>query len=95
MSVGVQATQSGVNNNLTSLAIQLRNLLRQISDQQEFVTGLGSTGLQALGFTSGDATSVLNFYSYMNTIAGVYFGTATQGTTFDFDNALSALWGGQ
>jgi len=39
---------------------------------------------------------------YMNTIAGCYYGTVQQGgsggtgaTEFNFNNALSVLWGGQ
>jgi hypothetical protein len=33
--------------------------------------------------------------SYLNTVAGVYFGTATQGSQFNFDQQLSEVWGGR
>ena len=39
-----------------------------------------------------DAQYALNMISYLNTVAGVYFGTATQGTAFNFDQQLSQMW---
>jgi hypothetical protein len=95
MSIGNQTTVAAVNNMLSSYAVQMRNLMGAIRNEQEEVTDMGVAGLEALGFDSADAASVISMFSYMNTISGVYFGTATQGTAFDFDNALSGLWAGQ
>lgn len=95
MAVGTGTSQSNVNANLTGYAIQMRNLCDAIRNEQEGIVDLGLAGLEALGFSSGDAQTVLNMWSYMNTISGVYYGTATQGSEFDFDNALSVLWAGQ
>ena len=33
--------------------------------------------------------------SYLNTVAGVYFGTATQTPAYNFDQQLSMLWAGR
>jgi hypothetical protein len=95
MSVGNQASTGSINSQLSSMAISLRNILTSVEQFQEFVVAQGQSGLEALGYDSTDATTVLNMASYMNTVAGVYFGTATQGTQFDFDNALCGLWAGQ
>jgi hypothetical protein len=95
MAIGDQGTVAGINQTLTTNALAMRNLMQQILDDQEGITDLGLAGLEALGFSSGDAANVITMFSYMNTIAGVYKGTLTQGTTFNFDNALSGLWAGE
>lgn len=95
MAVGQQATVNSINGTLTSNALQLREACRTAANFQEFIVALGLAGLEGLGYSPADAQTVLNMASYMNTIAGVYFGTITQGTDFDFDNALCQLWGGQ
>lgn len=94
MAVGTQASVSGIDSSLTGLAISLRDLAGQITNLSLFMNNLEAAGLEALGFTSGDATTALSMISYLNTIAGVYLGTATQGSEFDFNNELSVLWGG-
>ena len=102
MAAGNQPTVVSVNNTLTSLAVQLRNVMGTIREQQTPIQNMGSAGLQALGFTSADAASVLSFFGYMNSVEEVYYGQLQQGgtggtgaTLFNFDNALSAVWGGQ
>jgi hypothetical protein len=95
MAIGDQPTVASVNQALTSFSSGLRNLCQQIKDEQEEITDMGTAGLIALGFSSGDAANVVTMFNYMSTIAGVYFGTATQPATFNFDNALSGLWGGE
>jgi len=95
MTVGNQDSVANVNAALSSLAVQLRTLMQGISDQFEFLDGLGTAGLEALGFDSADAAAVLADISYMSTLAEVYYGTAVQTTEYDFDTQLSALWAGQ
>lgn len=95
MAIGAQSSSSQISNQLSALALAMRNDLRSVSNFQEYVVALGLAGLEALGFDAADAQSVLNMASYMNTIAEVYLGTGTQGSEFDFDNALCGLWAGQ
>jgi hypothetical protein len=95
MATGQQATIAQVNTQLTSLALQLRNLAGQIMDQHTFLNKQGHDGLVALGFEDADATDVLARIDYMATIAQIYEGNATQATTFDFEDALCSLWAGQ
>jgi hypothetical protein len=94
MAVGAQASEGSINSTLTQLALGLRDQCAQVLNFSEWVNGLGVAGLEALGFSAADAQTALNLADYMATIAGVYKGTATQGTAFNFDNALSVLWGG-
>ena len=94
MSIGNQASTGSINNMLTQYAISLRDDCQNILNLQEFITTLGVAGLEALGFDSTDAASVVTMVSYLNTIAEVFNGTATQGTEFDFNNALSGLYAG-
>lgn len=101
MAVGNQTSVDTVNNILSNLAVQLRTICDVIRIQQTFLTELGQSGLETVGFDSEDAASVLSFMGYLNTVAGVYYGQVQQGgsggtgaSLFDFDNALCALWGG-
>ena len=97
MSVGTPLTEVGVNTQITNLSTQMRNLMWQVANLSKNVNGQGNglAVLEAAGFTAGDAATALAAVSYMNTIAGVYYGTATQGTDFNFDQQLSQYWGGQ
>ncbi len=95
MAVGNQVSTGTINNQLTALAVALRNDCVNIANFQEYVVSLGLSGLEAIGFSAADAQTVLNMVSYLNTIAGVYKGTATQAAAFDFSNATCGLWAGQ
>ncbi|SRR6266487_2271749 len=102
MTVGTQTSQGAVNQSLTELAQGLRDLCNHILQQQGFLNKLGSTGLTGLGFTSGDAATVLDDINHMATVAGCYKGTVQQGGTggtgailFNFEDFLTHLWAGQ
>lgn len=95
MPVGNQASSAAVNQSLTTLALDLRGVCQSIRDFQTYVVTMGQSGLETLGFSAADAASVVSMASYLNTVSGVYFGTATQASQFDFDNQLSGLWAAQ
>ena len=107
MAVGSQATVAQVNQALTQLAVQLRELMGQVHQQWAFLNKLGATGLQNLGgagagFSAADAATVLQMINNMATVQGCYAGTVQQGGTggtgailFNFEDALTPLWGGQ
>lgn len=88
--VGNQTNVAAVNGTLTSLAVQLRELMGQILQQQSYLDNLGTSGLNNLGGTGNgfstvanpgnpgsvsDAQYVLNLINEMGTVAGVYKGT--------------------
>jgi len=102
MSVGNQPNQGNINGTLTQLALEWRELVNKTLQQQAYLNKLGTTGLTGLGFTSGDATTVLDDINHMATPAGCYKGTVQQGGTggtgailFNFEDYLTHLWGGQ
>lgn len=107
MPVGAAIGSDQVSNIITALAVRLRDVMQQIANLNLAVNGQG-TGLaylQSLGFSNAsnpanpgsvsDAALALSVISYLNTVAGVYFGTATQGTAFNFNQQLSEVWAGQ
>jgi hypothetical protein len=96
-----------VNNVITSLAVNLRDVMRQIYNLNLAVNGqaAGLAYLESIGYGSAanpanpggisDAAYALNMIGYLNTVAAVYFGTATQASEFSFDSELSQMWAGQ
>jgi len=106
MPVGASVGNSQVNNIMSSLSVQLRDVMRQIYNLNLAVNGQGAglAYLESIGYSGtsnpanpgsvSDAQLALNMISYLNTVAGVYFGTATQSTQFNFDQQLSMLWAG-
>lgn len=93
MAIGNIPNQAQVNSQAAQLAGQWRSCAQQSQYFEAYISSLGTSGLQALGFTSGDATSMVTMANYMLTLAQVFAGTATQGSEFNFQNALVALTG--
>ena len=107
MPVGAVIGSGQVDNIITALAVRMRDVMRQVANLNLAVNGQG-TGLaylESIGYSStanpanpggvSDAQLAQNVISYLNTVAGVYFGTATQASEFDFDQQLSEVWAGQ
>lgn len=107
MSVGGQGNNGTVDSALTNSAVGMRNLMQGIINLSTWINGQGNglAYLEELGYSSAanpenpggisDAQFALNLIAYLNTMAGLYYGTATQSTAFDFNNELSQLWAGQ
>lgn len=97
MSIGGQVNSSMIDAKLSSISVAMRDLMQQIKNLSTWINGqsTGLATLESLGYSASDAQLVLNMVSYLNTLAGVYFGTANQATNFNFDNQLSQIWAGQ
>jgi hypothetical protein len=106
MAVGTQPTSATINNVMTALAVQLREVMAAINHLNTQVTngvlGDGQTTLESYGYSSADASAALNLIGYFNSVSEVYYGQLQAGgtggtgaTEFDYDNALSVLWNGQ
>ena len=107
MPVGSAIGSDQVNNIITALAVRLRDLMTDIADLNLSVNGQGAglAYLQGIGYSNtsnpanpgsvSDAALALSTISYLNTIAALYFGTATQATDFNFNQQLSGVWGGR
>jgi hypothetical protein len=104
MSAGNPVTAQALNQRLGQVAVQMRMVMESASDLFKVANGLGSGGLQAapIGMDSATASDYELKSGYLNTLAGVYYGTVQQGgsggtgaSQFNFDNALSTAWGPQ
>jgi hypothetical protein len=107
MPVGASIGSDQVNNIITALAVRMRDLMTDIADLNLSVNGQGAglAYLQSVGYSNAsnpanpgsvsDAALALSVIGYLNTVAGVYFGTATQAADFNFNQQLSMVWGGR
>jgi hypothetical protein len=96
MTVGNQLNSSQIDRKISLLAVQLRDVMQAISNLSMNVNGQGAglAFLEAAGYTNTDAPVALAAISYLNTMAGVYFGTASQSSDYNFDQQLSQFWAG-
>jgi hypothetical protein len=107
MSVGASIGVDQMNNIITAFAVRLRDLMRNISNLNLAVNGQaqGLAYLESIGYSAApdpanpggvsDAELAQNMIGYLNTVSAIYHGTATQPDTFNFDQQLSEVWGGQ
>lgn len=108
MTVGQQATKASMDQTLTAVAVQLRQIMSTVNARWTFVNN-GAAGaavdvLAAIGYDNTNATSpggltdaayaeyVLN---QLHTMAAIYYGQAAQPSVYDFDNALAPMWAAQ
>lgn len=107
MSVGATLSSSQVDNILSNLAVNFRNLSQQAVNLGIEVNGQGQglAFLESTGYSStpnpvnpggiSDAAWALQLVNYFNTVAGVWFGTATQTPAFNYNVVSAPLWAGQ
>ncbi len=104
MTVGNNFSSDAINQLISGYSVQMRTLMTAIQNLSLNVNGqaAGLAFLEAAGYDSADAQTALNAISYLNTVAGCYFGTVQQGGTggngavaFDFNQQLSQYWAGQ
>ncbi|HEX4715218.1 MAG TPA: hypothetical protein VH164_09855 [Ktedonobacteraceae bacterium] len=91
MSVGQQPTKASIDQSITAIAVQYRNLCQAMHNLNTQINGGGSglAYLQAIGYANtadslnpgsiGDAQYALNLIGYFSTLSGVYYGTVQQG----------------
>jgi hypothetical protein len=107
MPVGAVIGSGQIDNIITALAVQLRDVMQHIANLNRAVNGQGAglAYLTSVGYSGtanpanpggvSDAALALSVISYLNTVAGVYFGTAAQTPAYNFDQQLSMVWAGQ
>lgn len=93
MPVGNPVDTGGLNARLGDAAVTLRAAMEEIQSLWSFVQPTGTAGLEAIGFSADDAAAYFNAANYMQTVAGLYFGTAAQPDAFSFDSALAQVRG--
>lgn len=91
MAVGMQATAESMDQNLSSLAVQMRNLMQAVSNLNTSVNGqaAGLAYMESIGYAStpnqanpgglSDAQYALEVLAYLNQPAGVYYGAVQSG----------------
>jgi hypothetical protein len=96
VAAGIQPTQAQVNANAGGLALNLRAAMQAIVNFQAWLSATQTAAtLEALGFTPGDAATLISSVGNLNTLASIYQGTATQPAVFNYEANSNALWGGQ
>lgn len=93
MTVGPQTTSGNVTADVASLAAEWADLASRTLRKWAYYNKLGLAGLQAAGFTAGDAQAVLDAINHVATPAQVYKGSATQTPAFNFEDSL-VVWAG-
>jgi hypothetical protein len=92
MTIGSNPTSQQLNTDLIALVVRVRDDCRDISDlAQQVAKAGGLTALESAGFTAPEATAYQQVLDYLSTIAGIFHGTATQGTTFNFEDATAGF----
>lgn len=93
MAAGIQPTVAQINANAGAIALNLRQAFGQVVNFQAWLTTQNSASLIALGFSAGDAATLISTIGNLNTLAGIYSGAAAAG--FNYQANSYALWGGQ
>lgn len=91
MTVGTQANSQQIDARLTQLAVQMRNVMANVTYLNTQVNGQGNglAVLEAAGYSGGgnpdnpgsmsDAAYALQKLAYLSTLSGCYYGTVQQG----------------
>ena len=95
MTAGIQSNATKIDENITQIAVAFRAVCTQARNLNSQVNGGGNGTAYLQGIGYADTVTALQMIGYLNNLAGVYFGTATVGAAFPFDNALAPTWGGQ
>jgi hypothetical protein len=107
MPVGAVIGSGQVDNIITALAVDMRNVMQQVANLNMAVNGQGAglAYLEAIGYGSAanpanpgsvsDAALALSMISYLNTMASIFSGTAQQTPAFSFEQELSQVWAGR
>jgi hypothetical protein len=95
MTAGVQANPTRIDEDITNCVLAFREVCTQARNLNTQVNGAGNGTAYLSGIGYPDPTSALLLIGYLSNLAGVYFGTATVASDFNFDQGLAPAWGGQ
>ena len=93
--IGAQPDLPQLNAMLASDAAALQSVMLAIVRRWRYISKIGVEGLQGKPYNLPEAKAQEMFagFNHMATVAGVYFGNATQPEEFNFDDALSLIRG--
>jgi hypothetical protein len=96
MSIGTQPTKSGLDNQATSIVLQLRTAFQNVQAFTAYLQSLGEGGLTSLGYTSDDVTALVSIFVSLDSVrVMVGGGAAPEGTPLNFVEQTIPLWAGQ
>ena len=93
MSIGVQITKATNDATMTNLTTDLNVAFDEIRQVQAWMVTQGSAGLQALGYTEGEAAIILSAFSDLDTLRTIYEGSAALAQARDFRTFAKQLYG--
>jgi hypothetical protein len=99
MSVGAAVSSDQANNILTSNAKAVQVSMQNVVKLWSWVVKLGAdqaaqqAALVTLGFSSADAATFWTKANNLFSVAQVYYGQGTQGSVFNYDDALAGIRG--
>lgn len=93
MAVGPTIDATQLRWRAAQLAGRRRVLEIDVAEFHAYIARYDIDGLLAAGFTADDAAEFKRLADVHGTLAGIYFGTATQPDTYDFNDALTILRG--
>lgn len=99
MAVGNQASMGGLNAQLGSCAVGIRDTAEQITQLWSYVAALGAdeaaqvTALEGLGFSPADAQAFWTDANYLYALSQLYYGQISQAAAFDYDSGLALARG--
>lgn len=94
--IGIQPTQATLNQQAGQILLSLRSDMYQVMSFNGYIQQLGHDGLVALGFTSQDATDLLQVFANVDDIRAMAMGAPYSGPTLphNFLEDCTPLWGG-
>jgi len=95
MTIGTQPGSGNIDNTLTQLAIELRNVMQDWLNLSAYVTSIGTAGLEVIGYSPAQAAAVEAVTGNMATLAQIYQGTPVGlPLPFNFSADTEPLWAG-
>lgn len=96
MAVGIQQTQAGLNQQAGQLLLALRQDMYQVMAYNAYIQKIGNAGLQAMGFTTDEATLLLTTFAAVDSIRAMAMGAPYTGPElpYDFLDAAVPFTGG-
>ena len=93
MTVGYPTSRSDIDSRAGGIALDLRNAMFNIRNFKLWLDTQVDADLTALGYTAGDIANLRSAFVDLVKLAGVYDGTQTQATLYDFRTFAKLLTG--
>lgn len=93
MSVGLSSTKADIDAQAGQTYLQVREAFRAVQLLQAFLVTRTEGDLTALGYTAGEVAQLKSAYTDLDKLRGIFEGTQTQATAYDFRTFAKLLAG--